>query len=237
MKVPVAFELGAGDTLDQLGPDIGPCRRPIPLHVRFGDLIRDALVAERRDQPIEKRRRIAIPNGGGDTEATILIANPIKEIGRAGKTTNAMDQSNRMVECGSLLARFLMGSMLVVERTLSTGCRPGDHGCHHSRALDADININGLATTDERKKLNPLSSSPLNCSATIQYMRQRFVVNSDNWKPDAQWFHHQQRKSYLALNRSAVGSLWLPKEQCGSRAPGKHDQARPCFFSFFIRCF
>jgi hypothetical protein len=98
MKVPVALELEAAGALDQLGPDTGPCRRPVPLDVRFGDLIRDALVAERRDQPIEQRRRVAIPNGGGDTDPTIIAANHIKKVGRASKAANAMDQPNSVID-------------------------------------------------------------------------------------------------------------------------------------------
>jgi hypothetical protein len=56
------------------------------------------LVAERRDQPIEQRRRIAILNGGSDTDATIIVANHIKEVGRASKATNAMDQPNGVID-------------------------------------------------------------------------------------------------------------------------------------------
>jgi hypothetical protein len=46
------------------------------------------------------------------------------------------------------------------------------------------------------------------------------------------------RKTYIALNRSAVGSLWLANREYGSTERLESAiQARFCFFSFFIRCF
>jgi hypothetical protein len=46
------------------------------------------------------------------------------------------------------------------------------------------------------------------------------------------------RRTFIALNRSAVGEragteqgIWL------YGGLGELDQARPCFFNFFIRCF
>jgi hypothetical protein len=79
------------------------------------------LIAQRDDQPIEQRRCIAVPNGGGGTIATILVANLIDEVGRSRKTTDVMDQPNRVIDRGSLLATILMGSMPEV-RSLLTGC-------------------------------------------------------------------------------------------------------------------
>jgi hypothetical protein len=67
-------------------------------------------------------------NRGGDTGATILIASVIEEVSRTSKTTDPMDQPNRMVDRGKFLARNLMVSMLVM-LSLLTGCRPGDHIC------------------------------------------------------------------------------------------------------------
>ena len=63
VEMPVAFELGASGTSGNLGVDIGPSGPPVPFHVVGGDLVRDALVAQSRNQPIKQRRGVVAPDG------------------------------------------------------------------------------------------------------------------------------------------------------------------------------
>jgi hypothetical protein len=91
MEVPVALELGAGGTSAQLSSDIGPGHVPMRLHVGFGDLIRDALVAQRSDQPIEQCWRVATSNRGGDPGPTSFMADPVDEVGRTSETADPID--------------------------------------------------------------------------------------------------------------------------------------------------
>ena len=55
--MPVACEFWAGGTGGNLGVDISPLGPTVSFHVLGGDLVRDALVAQSRNQPIEQRRR------------------------------------------------------------------------------------------------------------------------------------------------------------------------------------
>jgi hypothetical protein len=97
------------------------------VHVGFSDLVRNALVAQGGDQPIEQRGRVGIPNGGSDTGPAIIVADLIDKVGRACETADPVDQSNGVINRGNLLAT---GSVaMLVLGALSTGCRPGDHGC------------------------------------------------------------------------------------------------------------
>ena len=60
--MPVALQLRAGGTGGNLGVDIGPRRRAMSFHVLGGDLVRDALVAQSRHQPIEQRAGVVAPD-------------------------------------------------------------------------------------------------------------------------------------------------------------------------------
>ena len=53
MEMPVALELGATDASAELLVNVAPGRSPVFRHVVVGDLIGDALVAQRGHQPIE----------------------------------------------------------------------------------------------------------------------------------------------------------------------------------------
>jgi hypothetical protein len=64
MEMPVALELGAPDTSGEVLVNVGPGRPAMPLHVLVGDLIGDALVAQRSHQPIEHSRCVAAPDAG-----------------------------------------------------------------------------------------------------------------------------------------------------------------------------
>ena len=60
VKVPVALEPGATGIPGKFVIDIGPAGGTVLLDVGGGDLIRDALVTERCDQPIEDRRGVVL---------------------------------------------------------------------------------------------------------------------------------------------------------------------------------
>ena len=79
--MPVTFEFWAGGTSGNLGVDIGPSGPPVPFHVVRGDLVRDALVAQSRNQPIEQRRRIVAPDGRGNAFGPQLGANVVNQAG------------------------------------------------------------------------------------------------------------------------------------------------------------
>ena len=53
IEMPVAGELRAGGAVTELGVDVVPPRSAVRLHVVEGHAIRDALIAQRRHQPIE----------------------------------------------------------------------------------------------------------------------------------------------------------------------------------------
>src|SRR6266404_3880644 len=60
MEMPVAVQLGTTGSAIKALLDLPPCRPPMLLHIAVGDLVRDALVAESRHQPIEHRTGVAI---------------------------------------------------------------------------------------------------------------------------------------------------------------------------------
>ena len=57
VEMPVALQLRASGAATELGLDIMPLRAAVSLHVVVGHAIRDALVAQRRHQPIEQTSR------------------------------------------------------------------------------------------------------------------------------------------------------------------------------------
>ena len=67
VKVPVAFEFWASGAVGQFFVDVLPSQITVLLHVVVGNLIGDALVAERRDQPIEHCRGVALSHCRSDT--------------------------------------------------------------------------------------------------------------------------------------------------------------------------
>jgi hypothetical protein len=83
VEMPVACELGASRTRGDLGVDIGPSGPPVAFHVVGGDLVRDALVAQSRNQPIEQRRGVVAPDGGGNAFGSQLGAEVVDQAGRA----------------------------------------------------------------------------------------------------------------------------------------------------------
>ena len=78
-------------------------RRPtVPLHVVVGDLVRDALVAQRRHQPIEQRRRVVAPDGGGNAFGPQVSANVVDQVGRARQAADTVHHPNGVIDCRRL---------------------------------------------------------------------------------------------------------------------------------------
>src|SRR5205823_6093951 len=122
MEMPVALELGAGDALGKFLVDVLPLDITVLLHIVVGDLIRDALVAESCDQPIEDRRGIALSHCCSDTISMKVGANLVDQTSRTGQTANSVDHADRMVDCGCPVVNF--GMILVLDPIWPSG----DHG-------------------------------------------------------------------------------------------------------------
>ncbi len=60
MEVPVAPQLGTTRTTIKALLDLLPRRPAMLLHILVGDLVRDALIADRGHQPVEHRAGVAI---------------------------------------------------------------------------------------------------------------------------------------------------------------------------------
>ena len=60
MEMPIGLELGATDPLAELLVDVAPGRPAMSLHVRVGDRIGDALVAQSCHQPVEHNGGVAL---------------------------------------------------------------------------------------------------------------------------------------------------------------------------------
>ena len=80
VEMPVALELGASGALGKFLVDIIPSHIAMLLHVVVGDLIRDALVAESCDQPIEDRRGVALSHCCSDTLSIKVGANLVDQV-------------------------------------------------------------------------------------------------------------------------------------------------------------
>jgi hypothetical protein len=63
VKLPVAFELRAARSPAQVGCNDLPGCLAVALDIIEGDLVGDALIAERHDKPIEQRGRVPGANG------------------------------------------------------------------------------------------------------------------------------------------------------------------------------
>ena len=100
VKVPVALELGARGASGKFLVDIVRSHIAMLLHVIEGDLIRDALVAESRHQPIEDRRGVALSHCCPDTTSIKVGANVVDQVRGTGETADPVDQSHRMIDRG-----------------------------------------------------------------------------------------------------------------------------------------
>ena len=94
------MELGATGASGKFLVDIIPLHIAVLLHVVVGDLIRDALVAQRCDQPIEDRRGVALSHCCSNTISIKVGANFVDQVRGPGQTAHAVDHPNRMIDCG-----------------------------------------------------------------------------------------------------------------------------------------
>jgi hypothetical protein len=99
VKLPVAFELRTAWPSTQVAGNDLPGGLAVALHVIEGDLVGDALMAERRDKPIEQRGRIAVANGGMNAFGFERFPGVVDKRCRASDAANPQDQPGRMVEC------------------------------------------------------------------------------------------------------------------------------------------
>jgi hypothetical protein len=96
--MPVAFEFWASGTSGNLGVDIGPSGPPVTFHVVGGNLVRNALVAQSRNQPIEQRRGVVAPDGRGNTFGPQLGANVVDQAGRGRQAAHTVHHSNSVID-------------------------------------------------------------------------------------------------------------------------------------------
>src|SRR5262249_41299423 len=112
MEVPVALQFRTTGATKAL-LDLPPRGSPVFLHVAVSDLVRDALVAERRHQPVEYRTGISVADCCLDLVGPQVCPDLVDQVCRACQATNGMDQPDRMVECRTLpvlnFGTFLLG--------------------------------------------------------------------------------------------------------------------------------
>jgi len=72
------------------------------LHVVVGDLVRDALIADRGHQPIEHRTGVSIADSRSHLVSPKLCVDIIDQAWRACEAANGMDQPDRVVERAAL---------------------------------------------------------------------------------------------------------------------------------------
>ena len=132
VKVPIAAELGATGTSPKALIDIRPFGVTVLLHVGGSDLVRDALVAERCDQPIENLRGVVLSYCCSDTLSVKVGAYLVDQVRGPGQTANAVNHRSRMIEGGCPIANFWM--VLVVGRA-SPDCRRDGHAQINATSL------------------------------------------------------------------------------------------------------
>ena len=98
VEMPVALQLRAGGAATEHGLDIMPLRAAVSLHVVVGHAIRDALIAQRRHQPIKQRRGVEAPDGGGNAFGPQLRANIVDQAGRSGQAADTVYHPNSVIE-------------------------------------------------------------------------------------------------------------------------------------------
>src|SRR5260370_8727406 len=89
VEMPIALQLWTARATD-LPRNIRPSRSAVLLHVAVGDLVRDALVAERRHQPVEYRTGISVADCRLDLVAPKVRSVPFNTFSRACQAPNAM---------------------------------------------------------------------------------------------------------------------------------------------------
>src|SRR5258708_37409044 len=135
VKMPIAFQLWTARATD-LPRNIRPSRSAVLLHVAVGDLVRDALVAERRHQPVEYRTGISVADCRLDLVGPEVRSDLVDQCCRACQATNGMDQPDRMVE-GRTLPILYFGMILVSGLTTREYGRGRRH--HATQIIDTSL--------------------------------------------------------------------------------------------------
>jgi hypothetical protein len=81
--------------------DVVPGQPAVTVHVVASDSVRDALVAQRVDQPIEYRRRVAIGDPFSHPVGLELGSNVIDQARGSGKTADPVDKPGSVIDCSS----------------------------------------------------------------------------------------------------------------------------------------
>ena len=88
--------MGLAATLASISAHRAP---PVAFHVVGGDLVRDALVAQSRNQPIEQRRGVVAPDGRGNALGPQVGANVVDQAGRARQAADTVHDPNSVIDC------------------------------------------------------------------------------------------------------------------------------------------
>jgi hypothetical protein len=131
MEMPVAFQLWASGAAGKFFIYVGPLHIPMLLHVIVRDLIRDALVAQSFDQPIENWRGVALSYRCADAISIKVGANLVDQARGTGETANAVDHPDRVIGCG----RLVLGMFSAVDLTMLTSRR----GAHSGQIIETNL--------------------------------------------------------------------------------------------------
>ena len=70
----------------------------MPFHIIGGDLVRDALIAQSRNQPIKQRRSVVAPDGRGNAFGPQVGANVVDQTGRSRLATDTVHYPDRVID-------------------------------------------------------------------------------------------------------------------------------------------
>src|SRR5262249_39567399 len=137
--MPIAFQLWTARATD-LPHNTRPSRSAVPLHVPIGDLVGDALVAERRHQPVEYRTGISVADCRLDLIGPQVCSDLVDQVCRACQATNGMDHPNSVVDGRTLLVlNFRMISVSGLTR------REYGRGRHAAQIIDTSLRCASLS--------------------------------------------------------------------------------------------
>ena len=122
VKMPVAFEFWAARTGGNFGVDIGPSGPTVAFHVLAGDLVRDALVAQSRNQPIKQRRGVVAPDSRRNSLGPQVGTNIIDQAGRARQAAHTVHHSNSVID-GRCVSTIWIRPALPQRGNLRASCR------------------------------------------------------------------------------------------------------------------
>ena len=111
--------MGPAATLASMSAHWAPT---VAFHVLGGNLVRDALVAQSRHQPIEQRRGVVAPDGRGNAFGPQLGTNVVDQAGRARQATDTVHDPNSVIDC-RCLATIGIPPAPPKRENLCAGCR------------------------------------------------------------------------------------------------------------------